>query len=156
VKASSLLRDTRGEATTSTLGFALTWFCVFFVFLMNVQLGQLFHRRDVVDHAAAVAADTAKKTYCANEENTSATEQQAKQSVQAVLDTAGGNQACQLKVQQGGEGGSDPGAKGLEVSLECNFDCKVPIASLVMCKSGKSKLEAKLKTVALGCDGKGS
>ncbi len=58
-----LLRDTRGEATTNTLGFALTWFVTFFVFLMNVQLGQLFHRRDVVDHAAAVAADTAKKTY---------------------------------------------------------------------------------------------
>ena len=71
----SLWKDTRGEMTTSSLSFALTWFVTFFVFLMNVQLGQLFHRRDVVDHAAAVAADIAKKTYCMTEEDKSATEQ---------------------------------------------------------------------------------
>lgn len=151
----ALLRDTRGEATTNTLGFALTWFVVFFVFLMNVQLGQLFHRRDVVDHAAAVAADTAKKTYCMKEENTSATEQEAKRAIKNVLDTAGGNEACQLSIAARGEG-SDPGAKPLEVKLQCSFDCQVPIAAQVMCKGGKSQLDAKLETVAMGCDGKGS
>ena len=150
-----LLRDTRGEATTNTLGFALTWFVVFFVFLMNVQLGQLFHRRDVVDHAAAVAADTAKKTYCMKEENKSATEQEAKRAIKSVLDTAGGNEACQLSIDARG-GGSDPGAKPLEVKLQCSFDCQVPIAAQVMCKGGKSQLDAKLETVAMGCDGKGS
>ena len=77
----AFLRDTRGETVTNHLGFALTWFCIFFTFLMNVQLGQLFHRRDVVDHAAAVAADTAKKTYCMKEENTSATEAEAKRAI---------------------------------------------------------------------------
>jgi hypothetical protein len=149
-----LLRDDRGEVTTNTLGFALTWFTTFFVFLMNVQLGQLFHRRDVVDHAAAVAADTAKKTYCMKEENKSATEQEAKKAIKNVLDTAGGNEACQLSINASGSG-SDPGAKPLDVKLECNFDCKVPIAAQFMCKGGKSKLDAKLKTVAMGCDGKG-
>jgi len=149
-----LLNDTRGEATTSTLGFALTWFVTFFVFLMNVQLGQLFHRRDVVDHAAAVAADTAKKTYCMKEENKSATEQEAKKAIRGFLDTAGGNEACQLSINASG-GGGDPGAKPLDVKLECNFDCNVPVAAQVMCKGGKSKLDAKLKTVAMGCDGKG-
>jgi hypothetical protein len=152
---SRLLRDTRGEATTNTLGFALTWFVTFFVFLMNVQLGQLFHRRDVVDHAAAVAADTAKKTYCMKEEDKSATEQEAKRSIQAVLDTAGGNEACKLSVDARGEG-SDPGSKNLEVQLKCSFDCLVPIAAQVMCKGGKTELDAKLQTVAMGCDGKGS
>ena len=148
-------RDTRGEVTTSTLGFALTWFIAFSVFLMNVQLGQIFHRRDVVDHAAAIAADTAKKTYCMKEENKSATEQEARKAVRNVLDSAGGNEACTLSVNARG-GGSDPGAKGLEVKLECSFPCKVPIAAQVMCKGGVTKLEAKLETVALGCDGKGS
>ena len=150
-----LFRDTRGEATTNTLGFALTWFIAFSVFLMNVQLGQIFHRRDVVDHAAAVAADTAKKTYCMNEENKGATEAQAKKSVQNVLDSAGGNEACKLTVDARG-GGSDPGSKPLEVKLECSFPCKVPIAAQVMCKGGQTKLEAKIQTVAMGCDGKGS
>jgi hypothetical protein len=154
MSARAFLRDTRGEAVTNHLGFALTWFCIFFTFLMNVQLGQLFHRRDVVDHAAAVAADTAKKTYCMKEENKSATEQEAKKSVDKVLDTAGGNEACKLTIDSKG-GGSDPGAKPLEVKLECTFDCKVPIAAQVMCHGGKSKLDAKLQTVAMGCDGKG-
>lgn len=148
-------RDTRGEATTTTLGFALTWFVAFFVFLMNVQLGQLFHRRDVVDHAAAVAADVAKKTYCMKEEDKSATEQEAKRAIRSVLDSAGGNEACTLSVDARGAG-SDPGAKNLDVRLECSFDCNVPIAAQVMCRGGASKLDAKLRTVALGCDGKGS
>ena len=150
-----LLHDTRGEVTTNTLGFALTWFVAFFVFLMNVQLGQLFHRRDVVDHAAAIAADVAKKTYCMKEEDKSATEQEAKKAIKNVLDSAGGNEACKLSVNASG-GSSDPGARGLEVKLECNFDCKVPLAAQFMCKGGTSKLDAKIDTVALGCDGKGS
>lgn len=150
----AFLRDTRGETVTNHLGFALTWFCIFFTFLMNVQLGQLFHRRDVVDHAAAVAADTAKKTYCMKEENTSATEAEAKRAIDKVLDTAGGNEACKLSVSSKGAS-SDPGAKPLEVKLECSFDCKIPIAAQVMCNGGKSKLDAKLQTVAMGCDGKG-
>jgi hypothetical protein len=149
--------DTRGEATSNTLGFALTWFIAFFVFLMNVQLGQLFHRRDVVDHAAAIAADVAKKTYCMKEEDKSATEQEAKKAIQNVLDSAGGNEACQLSIDASGSGGgSDPGAKGLEVKLQCSFPCNVPIAAQVMCKGGTSRLDAKVETVAMGCDGKGS
>ncbi len=73
-----------------------------------------------------------------------------------MLDTAGGNQACKLSIKPGGEGGGgDEGAKGLDVNLECSFDCKVPIAAQVMCKNGKSELDAKLQTVAMGCDGKG-
>lgn len=148
------LRDTRGEATTNSLSFALTWFVAFFVFLMNVQLGQIFHRRDVVDHAAAVAADTAKKTYCMKEEDKSATEREASRSIRNVLDSAGGSQACELTVNARG-GGSDPGAKPLEVSLKCAFPCKIPIAAQMMCKGGATRLEAKIQTVALGCDGKG-
>lgn len=150
----AFVRDIRGEATSTTLGFALTWFVTFFVFLMNVQLGQIFYRRDAVDHAAAVAADIARKTYCMKEENKVATEQEARRAIFNVLDSAGGNEACKLSIDaRGGE--ADPGAKRLEVTLQCSFECKVPIAAQVMCKGGTTKLEAKLETVALGCDGKG-
>jgi hypothetical protein len=89
------------------------------------------------------------------EEDKSATEQEAKKAIKNVLDSAGGNEACKLTVNASG-GASDPGAKGLEVKLECNFDCKVPIAAQVMCRGGSSKLDAKVQTVAMGCDGKGS
>jgi len=150
----SFWKDSRGEMTGGQLSFALTWTCTFFTFLMNVQLGQIFHRRDVVDHAAAIAADTAKKTYCMKEENKSATEQEALRTIKNVLDTAGGNEACKLTIDAKGSS-SDPGAKPLDVQLKCDFDCKIPIASQFMCKGGKTKLEAKIETVAMGCDGKG-
>jgi hypothetical protein len=154
-----LLRDDRGMSTTGTLGFSLTWFVIFFVFMMNVQLGQLFHRRDVVDHAAALAADSAQKSYCAKSENRSAAEQEALKATMPILQTASNQpqQDCKVSIRPGGEGGSsDPGAKPLEVSLECSFDCKIPIAAQVMCKQGKASFASKLKTVALGCDGQGT
>ena len=152
-----LLRDERGQAATQTvLGFSLTWFVLFFVFLMNVQLGQLFHRRDVVDHAAAIAADSAKKGYCAKDENASVTEQTALKVIQPLLRIATSQeQDCKLTVRPTNGATSDPGAKELDVSLECSFDCKIPVAAQVMCKSGRASFASKQKTMALGCDGRG-
>ena len=149
-----LLRDERGD-TASVLGFSLTWFVTFSVFMMNVQLGQLFHRRDAVDHAAAIAADTAKKTYCQKQENLAATESEAKRLIEPTLETAGSAEDCKVTVAGDGES-QDPGAKSLSVSLQCSFECKIPIASSVMCKNGRVQFDSKLKTTALGCDGKGS
>ena len=149
----ALFRDTRGHSTTNMLSMTLTWFTTMFVFLMNVQLGQLFYRRDVVDHATAVASDVATKTYCQKGESSSAAEGEAKNAIQALSDTAGLSN-CQLQVKANGGGdGSTP----IETSLSCDFDCKIPIASQFMCRNGgKAKFESKLKTTALGCDGKGS
>jgi hypothetical protein len=136
------------------LGFTITWFTTMFVFLMNVQLGQLFYRRDVVDHAGAVATDTATKTFCQKNESSSATEQAAKKSIQALEETAGMS-GCKLEVKPSG-GDGDEGQKELDVTLECSFDCKIPIAAQFMCKGGKASFTSKMKTVAVGCDGKGS
>lgn len=155
VTAAALLADDRGHATTNMLGFTMTWFTTMFVFLMNVQLGQLFYRRDVVDHAAAVATDTATKTYCQKNESAGATEAAAKKSIRALEETAGMS-GCKIQVSASGGGGGDEGQKELEVSLECSFDCKIPIASQFMCKGGKASFTSKQKTVATGCDGKGS
>lgn len=152
-----LLSDERGDATTNLLGFSLTWFVIFFVFLMNVQLGQLFHRRDVVDHAVALAADSATKTYCARGGDSAATEQEALRGIDPVLLTAASSdgRSCSLRVRPAAGGGVDPGAAELDVSLECSFDCKIPVAAQVMCKSGRVTFASKLKSVALGCDGRG-
>jgi len=153
--AKRFLADDSGQTTSTVLGFALTWFCVFFVFLMNVQLGQLFHRRDVVDHAAALAADAAKKTYCAKNESTGASEQAGQKAIRGIMDTVDAD-GCNLSVKAGGGGGADEGSKELEVKLSCTFQCKIPVSAQIMCKGGKTKFESKLKTVSQGCDGKGS
>jgi hypothetical protein len=154
IETRSLLEDDGGQVATSTLGFSLTWFLIFSTFLMDVQLGQLFPRRDVVDHAAALAADSATKTYCARGENASASEQEALRAIDPLLVTATSQKSCGLTVRPSG-GSADPGAKPLDVTLECSFDCKIPVAAQVMCKQGKVSFASKLKTVALGCDGKG-
>lgn len=151
-----LLVDTRGEATTGMLGFTLTWFVVFSVFLMNVQLGQLFHRRDIVDHAAAVAADSAMKTYCRRAGGDRAgAEREALRAIEPLIETAArGPRSCVLSVEQNPTS-ADPGAASLDVSLSCAFDCRIPLAAQVMCKQGRVSFASTAKTVALGCDGKG-
>jgi hypothetical protein len=153
VKATrSFVLDERGHVATSTLGFTITWFTICGVFMMNVQLGQLCHRRDAVDHSAAIAADVAEKTYCAKQESVSAAESEAKKAVDPVLDTAGDE--CKVSVRPTGSS-EDPGAQELEVALDCTFPCNIPFAAQIMCKDGRVKFSAKLKTVAMGCDGKG-
>jgi hypothetical protein len=147
-----LLADSRGGVSENLLGFSLTWFVIFFVFLMNVELGQLFYRRDVVDHVTSIATDTANKSYCKNDENITATEADALRAIDAVLDTAGGR--CLVSVKPAG-GAADPGAKPLDVGVKCAFPCKVPIAAQFMCKNGQTTMASKQRTVALGCDGKG-
>ena len=140
------------NTTTSMLTTSLTWFATMFVFLMNVQLGQLFYRRDMVDHAVAVASDVATKTYCQKNESARLTEAEAQSAIAALEDNAGLS-GCQLRVR--GNATSE-GEVPLETSLSCELACKIPIASQVMCRGGKVKFEAKLKTTALGCDGQGS
>jgi hypothetical protein len=134
------------------LGFSLTWFVIFFVFLMNTQLGQLFYRRDIVDHATTTAMDTATKTYCKNDENITATEAAALRAIDPLLDTVGGR--CLVSVKPVGQG-ADPGARPLDVGVKCAFPCKIPIAAQFMCKDGQTTLESRQRTVALGCDGRG-
>src|SRR5882672_5005211 len=62
-------KDTRGSAQSNMLSFAPTWFVVFGVFLMNVQLSRNYMQRDMVDHATSVAADTAMKVMCADSQD---------------------------------------------------------------------------------------
>ena len=150
-----LRRDERGDTTATTLGFTLTYFVAGSVFLCNVQLGQLCYRRDVVDHAAALAADTAMKTYCAKQESSSAAESAARKAIDPVMSTINGQQHCNVQVQPSGGGSSDPGSQELEVSIDCQIPCDVPLGSEIMCHDGKVTFNAKKKTAASGCDGQG-
>lgn len=142
--------------STNVLGVALTWFVTCSVFLMNVELGQLFHRRDIVDHATAVATETATRTYCARPGgDRSGAVRAATAAIDPLIATATDKpRECEVSVTPGveGEGATDPGAAPLDVAVACSFECKVPLASRLMCKAGHVSFVSKQATVALGCD----
>jgi hypothetical protein len=152
----ALLGDVRGaigQVGEGVLGTTLTFSICFGVFLLNVEIGQLSHDRDAVDHSAAIATNVAKQTYCAKEENSAAVVEDARRAIKPVIETAG--KMCEVDIASKGESG-DPGSRALSVSLDCTFDCAVPFASQILCKGGKMNFKAKLTTVSMGCDGKGS
>jgi hypothetical protein len=59
-------------------------------------------------------------------------------------------------VQPSGGEGSDPGSQELDVSIDCEIPCNVPLGAQVMCHDGKVSFNAKKKTAASGCDGQGA
>jgi hypothetical protein len=154
-----LLRDDSGNAVTEGLSFSPTWFIVFGVFLMNVQLGRTYEQRDMVDHAAAVAADAVMKNVCDTAPGSAAGSLDGR-SMEAV-DTAiqplfelvsSAKNPCRVSAQATGSGSSTSGGRELEVSVVCRFPCTVPLASRVMCTDGYVTFSAKQKTIAMGCD----
>jgi hypothetical protein len=131
-----------------------SYFATTLVFMMNVQLGQICYDRNIVDHSCAIAVDVAKKTYCAKQGSTQAAEAAARKAVDAVMQTTGANQQCNFTITPTGIE-EDPGAQGLDVKVDCDFTCMVPVGSQVMCNAGMVHFEAKASTVAMGCDGQG-
>jgi hypothetical protein len=73
-----------------------------------------------------------------------------------LLNTISTNQSkdCKVSVVPNGEA-ADPGAKALQVGLDCQVDCLVPNPLVPLCTDGKAAFSSKLKTVATGCDGEG-
>ena len=146
------LRDESGNAITELLAFSPTWLIVFGVFLMNVQLGRNCVQRDVVDHATAIAADIASKTYCQKQGPTPQAAMTA--AVTPLLQMASvANNPCTVNATPSGVGGGDPGSIPLTVEMTCSFPCTVPFASHFMCQNGSVNLSAQQTTVAMGCDG---
>jgi len=153
-------------------GFSMStsWYALFGVFLMNVQLGQNYHQRDMVDHAAAVAADTTTKTLCADKKDfggvpqgqfTGAREKAVQDATSPILDLVAPKNACKVSAKSGaaagasgasGASGADDGKKQMDVSVKCEIPCSVPFAAQLMCKGGKVSFEAKQKATATGCD----
>jgi hypothetical protein len=157
--AQRLLRDTSGGAITDMLSFTPTWFVLFGVFLMNVQLGRNYEQRDMVDHAAALAADTTMKTICDNNNGspigalTGPSMGAVNTSIQPLLQmVSGASNPCQVQAIPSGDGGGVSGAREVDVEVTCRFPCTVPLASQLMCTDGYVTLSAKHKTVAMGCD----
>ncbi|WP_394822990.1 hypothetical protein [Pendulispora albinea] len=156
------LSDTRGSGVSNMFSAAPTWFVVFGVFLMNVQLSRNYVQRDMVDHATAIAADTASKVMCADARDFGGAPQGSftggradaiRSSVDPVLGLVSkGSQVCNVEATP--KGSSTPGAREIDVKIRCEFPCELPFAAQLMC-SGSPKhvtFEGKQTTVAMGCD----
>jgi hypothetical protein len=126
------------------LSFSITWFVTGSVFLMNVQLGKSYVQRDTVDHAAAMAADVAMKTYCDGDNGAD------RAAVAPVLDMVGSATDCSVTTMETGINGA--GGRELDTAVKCRFKCSIPIASQVMCTQGHVTFEKHRHTVAMGCD----
>ncbi len=152
----ALIRDEAGNVYRSpsyVLISSLSFFFVFGVFLMNVQLAQMFNARDSVDHATARAVDIASKSYCVNGQSASATEAKINAALKPVLETVvGDGDRCESHVRPTGSGGDD-GTQSVEVEYTCSIKCRIPFAAQAMCQSGRVQFSSKQTTTALGCDG---
>ncbi|WP_394836794.1 hypothetical protein LVJ94_07785 [Pendulispora rubella] len=156
------LSDTNGSGVSNMFAFAPTWFIVSGVFLMNVQLSRNYMQRDMVDHAAAIAADTAMKTICADGrdfggasqgEFTGGRASAIRASVDPVLGLASNDaQTCQVTARP--KHGGTPGSRQVEVEVRCEFPCDLPFAAQMMCSGSPRHVTfvAKQTTVAMGCD----
>ena len=146
------LRDESGNAITELLAFSPTWFIVFGVFLMNVQLGKNCVARDMVDHATAIASDIASKTYC--QKQGPSPQQAMTTAIKPLMELASSaDNPCTVQATPSSGGGSDPGSVPLDVKLTCQFPCTVPLASKFMCHDGMVGFTGTQSTVAMGCDG---
>jgi hypothetical protein len=147
-----LVRDESGNVITEMLAFSPTWLIVFGVFLMNVQLGRNCVQRDMVDHATAIGADIASKTYC--QKQGPQPQQAITTAIQPLMQLASSaNNPCTVQVTPSGGGGGDSGSVPLDVQITCQFPCTVPFASKFMCQGGNVNFTATQSTVAMGCDG---
>lgn len=143
---------------------SMSWYVVFGVFLMTVQLGQSAHQRDIVDHAASVAADTLTKTLCADARDYGGTPlgtyageraRAVKAAVDPLLALAAPKDACRIDVRPNAEAASaDPAARPMELAITCTIPCSVPFAAQAMCEGwpGHVTFQAKQTAVAMGCD----
>jgi len=156
------LSDTNGSGISNMFSFAPTWFIVSGVFLMNVQLSRNYMQRDMVDHAAAIAADTAMKTICADARDVGAASQgeftggrasAIRASVEPVLGLVSkDDNTCRVTARP--KPGGTPGSRQVEVEVHCEFPCDLPFAAQMMCSGSPRHVtfEAKQTTVAMGCD----
>lgn len=158
-----LARDDRGGVLENVSSLSVSWYVTFGVFLMNVQLAQSYHQRDMVDHAASVAADTVTKTLCADAKDFGgapegqyggAREAAVKKAIEPILGLVAPPDACRVTVKPREDAAdADPGKKEVDVELACELPCKIPFAAQVMCKgTGHVSFAAKQRAVAMGCD----
>lgn len=159
-----LARDDRGGAMENLSSTTMSWYVMFSVFLMNVQLGQSYHQRDMVDHATSVAADTVTKTLCADAKDFGGVPlgqyagdraKAVNKAVEPILGLVAPKDACRVSVKpKGGAGAADPANKAMDVEISCEIPCNIPLAAQIMCKGSPAHVsfEAKQTAIATGCD----
>lgn len=154
------------SSAANVLSTTVSWSVLFGVFLMNVQLTQAAHQRDMVDHATAVAADTVTKTLCASAKDFGgrpegayggARELAVWKATEPLLGLVAPAGACRIRVTPAAAVSIDPGAREMNVEVSCDIPCRIPFAAEVMCHGSPSKLSFKgtQRAVAMGCDAGG-
>ena len=159
-----LRADTRGELVSTTLSLVVSMFVVSGIFLLNTQLNKAYIQRDMVDHAASLAASAANKILCANSDavggdslgsTTGSRAQTVKNAVQPVLSLVAEPDQCKIEYLQG----DAPVTKvqpdqQLDVQVTCTIPCSVPFAAARMCEGTPASLtyKAKQSIQPTGCD----
>ncbi len=162
--ARRLGRDDRGELISTTMSLTVSMFVVSGIFLLNTQLNKAYIQRDMVDHAAALAADAANKILCANSSavggdslgsTTGSRADAVKAAVQPVLNLVAEQDQCKIEYLQG----DSPVTKvepdqQLDVQVTCTIPCSVPFAAAHMCQGSPPSLtyQAKQSIQPVGCD----
>jgi hypothetical protein len=165
VAALARLRDdTRGDLIATTMSLAMSMFVVSGIFLLNTQLNKAYIQRDMVDHAAALAADAANKVLCANSSATggdalgSTTGSRAdtvRNAVQPLLNLVAAQDQCKIEYLQGDSPVSQVQPdQQLDVQVTCTIPCSVPFAAARMCNGSPPSLtyKAKQSIQPVGCD----
>ncbi|MBS2015305.1 MAG: hypothetical protein JST00_20630 [Deltaproteobacteria bacterium] len=153
------------SAAANVLTTTVSWSVLFGVFLMNLELGRAAHQRDMVDHAAAVAADTVTKTLCASAKDYAgmpegayggAREAAVWKAVGPRLDLVAPPGACRIRATPAGPS-LDPGVREMSVEVSCEIPCRIPFAAEIMCHGSPRSLtfKASQRAVAMGCDAGG-
>lgn len=127
------------------------------MFLHNTQLNRSYVGWDIVQEAGFIAADTANKVLCASPaaglgETRGARADAVFEAIRSRLELVTDNprERCSLsfsaaKVQPGSP---------LDVKLDCELDCPIPIAGRLICPDGKLHVSTQHTIQPGGCDRK--
>ena len=157
-------RLSRGVAPVELLAYIPLWSVMFGAFLYNAQVNRLSVGRDVLDHAAAVAADTATKVLCDSAPELAGTPlgrpdgaraAAVEERVLPLLDlVTDARRKCRIAYRDGDGGpvrrvqdASDPA-----VHIECEVPCPIPFAAQALCRGQSLALASSHPVRPAGCD----
>lgn len=160
-----LARDEHGSAVTNVLSMATAMpVAVGFSFL-TMQLFQSSYHRDMVDHAASVAADAMTKSLCSNTDKfggtprgayTGARQAYVEERVRSQMAQVGSKDKWRITAKPGTSAATTPDLGSMPMDVEVAFDapCSFPFAAQILCEGSPRhlSLKASQSAVAMGCD----
>lgn len=160
-----LLRDEGGSALTNLFSMATAMpVAVGFSFL-TMQIFQSSHHRDMIDHAASIAADSVTKSLCSNSKDfggvprgvyAGGRQLYVEQQVRSRLAQYVANDKCRVSVKpsKASATSADFGSLPMDVEVSCDAPCNFPFAAQLLCTGSPRhlKLTATRTAVPMGCD----